>query len=154
MLNFPLRYGVKDMKTSAKRIYEAAIGAPEDHLVIILAHNGPTGAAYWSMLIKILFETHSTVALLLLLTWHFRVSCFAGLGSRADDICGKDWDYGDGDYGDEGKYLLYGLFFFFSVHRNGDLRGMNMDARHGYDTGTEFVIVQTFSTRTWQGHDY
>ncbi|XP_022143123.1 uncharacterized protein LOC111013066 isoform X2 [Momordica charantia] len=37
------RYGVKDMKTSAKKIYEAAIGTPEDHLVIFLAHNGPTG---------------------------------------------------------------------------------------------------------------
>ncbi|XP_023537032.1 uncharacterized protein LOC111798237 isoform X1 [Cucurbita pepo subsp. pepo] len=60
------RYGVKDMETSAKRIYEAAIGAPEDHLVIILAHNGPSG-----------------------------------LGSCANDICGKDWVFGGGDNGDE-----------------------------------------------------
>ncbi|KAA8535308.1 hypothetical protein F0562_030311 [Nyssa sinensis] len=37
------RYGVHDMNGSAKRIYEAAIGTPEDHLVILLAHNGPTG---------------------------------------------------------------------------------------------------------------
>ncbi|GAV79971.1 Metallophos domain-containing protein [Cephalotus follicularis] len=37
------RYGVKDMDGSAKRIYEAALGVPEDHLVILLAHNGPTG---------------------------------------------------------------------------------------------------------------
>ncbi|XWS17758.1 hypothetical protein CRYUN_Cryun33cG0095100 [Craigia yunnanensis] len=37
------RYGVQDMDGSAKRIYEAALGTPEDHLVILLAHNGPTG---------------------------------------------------------------------------------------------------------------
>ncbi|XP_059635450.1 uncharacterized protein LOC132277626 isoform X2 [Cornus florida] len=37
------RYGVQDMNGSAKRIYEAAVGAPEDHSVIFLAHNGPTG---------------------------------------------------------------------------------------------------------------
>ncbi|PSS13925.1 Bis(5'-nucleosyl)-tetraphosphatase, symmetrical like [Actinidia chinensis var. chinensis] len=37
------RYGIHDMDGSAKRIYEAALGAPEGHLVILLAHNGPTG---------------------------------------------------------------------------------------------------------------
>ncbi|XP_038696944.1 uncharacterized protein LOC119993785 isoform X2 [Tripterygium wilfordii] len=37
------RYGVKDIEESAKRICRAAMGAPEDHLVIFLAHNGPTG---------------------------------------------------------------------------------------------------------------
>ncbi|XP_022731945.1 uncharacterized protein LOC111286307 isoform X3 [Durio zibethinus] len=37
------RYGVQDMDGSAKRIYDAALGTPEDHLVILLAHNGPTG---------------------------------------------------------------------------------------------------------------
>ncbi|XWS26286.1 hypothetical protein CRYUN_Cryun26dG0018700 [Craigia yunnanensis] len=37
------RYGVQDMDRSAKRIYEAAVGTPEDRLVILLAHNGPTG---------------------------------------------------------------------------------------------------------------
>ncbi|XVE71102.1 hypothetical protein DITRI_Ditri10aG0123600 [Diplodiscus trichospermus] len=37
------RYGVQDVDGSAQRIYEAALGTPEDHLVIILAHNGPTG---------------------------------------------------------------------------------------------------------------
>ncbi|BFG40266.1 hypothetical protein CerSpe_265400 [Prunus speciosa] len=37
------RYGVQDMDGSAKRICKAALGAPEDHLVILLAHNGPTG---------------------------------------------------------------------------------------------------------------
>lgn len=31
------------MDQSAQRIYKAAMGAPEDHLVILLAHNGPTG---------------------------------------------------------------------------------------------------------------
>ncbi|XP_068344891.1 uncharacterized protein [Pyrus communis] len=37
------RYGVQDMEGSAKRICEATLGAPEDHLIIFLAHNGPTG---------------------------------------------------------------------------------------------------------------
>ncbi|KAG8495366.1 hypothetical protein CXB51_013049 [Gossypium anomalum] len=37
------RYGIQDMEGSAKRIYEAALRTPEDHLVILLAHNGPTG---------------------------------------------------------------------------------------------------------------
>ncbi|XP_039071530.1 uncharacterized protein LOC120218699 isoform X2 [Hibiscus syriacus] len=37
------RYGIQEMDESAKRIYEAALGTPEDHLVILLAHNGPTG---------------------------------------------------------------------------------------------------------------
>ncbi|KAK2646686.1 hypothetical protein Ddye_021881 [Dipteronia dyeriana] len=37
------RYGVQDMDGSAKRIYEAAMGTPKDHLIILLAHNGPTG---------------------------------------------------------------------------------------------------------------
>ncbi|XP_039031808.1 uncharacterized protein LOC120166643 isoform X2 [Hibiscus syriacus] len=37
------RYGIQEMDESAKRIYKAALGTPEDHLVILLAHNGPTG---------------------------------------------------------------------------------------------------------------
>ncbi|KAJ7979634.1 Calcineurin-like metallo-phosphoesterase superfamily protein [Quillaja saponaria] len=37
------RYGVQDMDRSAKRIYEVASSTPEDHMVIFLAHNGPTG---------------------------------------------------------------------------------------------------------------
>ncbi|KAK7265126.1 hypothetical protein RJT34_32742 [Clitoria ternatea] len=37
------RYGVKDMDESAKRIQKAALGTPEDHFLVILAHNGPTG---------------------------------------------------------------------------------------------------------------
>ncbi|KAK9213599.1 hypothetical protein WN943_002987 [Citrus x changshan-huyou] len=37
------RYGVQDMDESAKRIYKAALGTPDDHLVILLAHNGPSG---------------------------------------------------------------------------------------------------------------
>ncbi|PKI34671.1 hypothetical protein CRG98_044931 [Punica granatum] len=36
-------YGVEDMEQSARRIYKATIGAPDDHLVIFLTHNGPTG---------------------------------------------------------------------------------------------------------------
>ncbi|KAF7838878.1 Metallo-dependent phosphatase-like [Senna tora] len=37
------RYGVENMEMSAKRIYKAAIGTPEDHFLILLAHNGPKG---------------------------------------------------------------------------------------------------------------
>lgn len=59
------RYGVHDMDGSAKRICEAALGAPEDHSIIFLAHNGPTG-----------------------------------LGSKINDICGRDWVFEGGDHGD------------------------------------------------------
>uniref|UniRef100_A0A1J3HP19 Calcineurin-like phosphoesterase domain-containing protein n=1 Tax=Noccaea caerulescens TaxID=107243 RepID=A0A1J3HP19_NOCCA len=59
------RYGVRDMDASAGSICRAALGTPEDHVVIILAHNGPTG-----------------------------------LGSQADDICGRDWAAEGGDHGD------------------------------------------------------
>lgn len=31
------------MDGSAKRIHKAALGTPEDHFLILLAHNGPTG---------------------------------------------------------------------------------------------------------------
>jgi hypothetical protein len=31
------------MDGSADRIYNAALGTPENHMVIFLAHNGPTG---------------------------------------------------------------------------------------------------------------
>uniref|UniRef100_A0A0D9WML7 Calcineurin-like phosphoesterase domain-containing protein n=1 Tax=Leersia perrieri TaxID=77586 RepID=A0A0D9WML7_9ORYZ len=58
-------YGVNDMAESAKKIYDAAANAPEEHAIILLAHNGPTG-----------------------------------LGSRMDDICGRDWVAGGGDHGD------------------------------------------------------
>ncbi|KAH9300071.1 hypothetical protein KI387_011654, partial [Taxus chinensis] len=37
------RYGVKNMKESARKIYETALGAPYDHAIVVLAHNGPTG---------------------------------------------------------------------------------------------------------------
>ncbi|KAF5956269.1 hypothetical protein HYC85_003494 [Camellia sinensis] len=36
-------YGIHDIEGSAKRIYEATLGTPEGHLIIFLAHNGPTG---------------------------------------------------------------------------------------------------------------
>lgn len=39
-----LRYGVHDMEESAQRIYKAALGTPEKHSIIFLAHNGPTGS--------------------------------------------------------------------------------------------------------------
>ncbi|XP_009126774.1 uncharacterized protein LOC103851652 isoform X3 [Brassica rapa] len=59
------RYGVRDMNASAGSICRAALGTPEDHVVVILAHNGPTG-----------------------------------LGSQAEDICGRDWFDEGGDHGD------------------------------------------------------
>ena len=31
------------MEESAKRIHKAALGTPEDHFLILLGHNGPTG---------------------------------------------------------------------------------------------------------------
>ncbi|KAL4181448.1 hypothetical protein AMTRI_Chr12g271270 [Amborella trichopoda] len=37
------RYGVHDMKGSAKKICDAAQGTPDGHSIILLAHNGPTG---------------------------------------------------------------------------------------------------------------
>ncbi|PON52374.1 Metallo-dependent phosphatase-like [Parasponia andersonii] len=37
------RYGVEDIDGSAKKICKVALSAPEDHLVILLAHNGPKG---------------------------------------------------------------------------------------------------------------
>ncbi|XP_013618135.1 PREDICTED: uncharacterized protein LOC106324710 isoform X3 [Brassica oleracea var. oleracea] len=59
------RYGVRNMNASAGTICRAALGTPEDHVVIVLAHNGPTG-----------------------------------LGSQAEDICGRDWSAEGGDQGD------------------------------------------------------
>ncbi|XP_021735814.1 uncharacterized protein LOC110702422 [Chenopodium quinoa] len=37
------RYGVQNMEESAQKIHMAAIGTPEDHSIIFLSHNGPTG---------------------------------------------------------------------------------------------------------------
>ncbi|CAI9783078.1 unnamed protein product [Fraxinus pennsylvanica] len=37
------RYGIRDMNESAKTIYQSALRTPEDHSVVFLAHNGPTG---------------------------------------------------------------------------------------------------------------
>lgn len=31
------------MEESAKKIYDAALGTPDGHSIILLAHNGPTG---------------------------------------------------------------------------------------------------------------
>lgn len=33
------------MDGSAKRIYEAVLRVPEGHIVVLLAHNGPTGVS-------------------------------------------------------------------------------------------------------------
>ena len=44
-----LRYGVKDMDGSARRIQKAALGTPENHFLILLAHNGPTGATAYQI---------------------------------------------------------------------------------------------------------
>jgi len=34
------------MEESAERIYAASRGTPEDHFLIFLAHNGPTGRQF------------------------------------------------------------------------------------------------------------
>ena len=44
------------MDGSAKRIYEAALGAPEGHSVILLAHNGPTGVPLYPNLPVFIYE--------------------------------------------------------------------------------------------------
>lgn len=38
-----IRYGVRDMEESVRKIHEAAMGTPVDHSIIFLSHNGPTG---------------------------------------------------------------------------------------------------------------
>lgn len=38
------------MDGSARRIHKAALGASEDHFLILLAHNGPTGASCYNTL--------------------------------------------------------------------------------------------------------
>ncbi|XP_043813403.1 uncharacterized protein LOC110616941 isoform X2 [Manihot esculenta] len=40
---FSQKYGIQDMDGSAVRIYNTALRTPENHLIIFLAHNGPTG---------------------------------------------------------------------------------------------------------------
>ncbi|XP_020576004.1 uncharacterized protein LOC110021733 [Phalaenopsis equestris] len=59
------RYGVRNLEESKKKIINAALGAPDGHNLVFLAHNGPSG-----------------------------------LGSKMDDICGKDWVSEGGDHGD------------------------------------------------------
>lgn len=81
------------MDQSARRIYKAAVGTPEDHLVILLAHNGPTGLIMCHIL-----KVKYIVVILIDQAPNFG----AGLGSNIDDICGKDWVVGGGDYGDPG----------------------------------------------------
>ncbi|CAN0838495.1 hypothetical protein LINGRAHAP2_LOCUS2183 [Linum grandiflorum] len=87
------RYGVQDMEGSARKIYNATSGTPDDNLVILLAHNGPTG-----------------------------------LGSKINDICGKDWSVGGGDHGDpdlaqvlsrikESNTLRISLIVFGHMHK-------------------------------------
>ncbi|KAG6557568.1 hypothetical protein Mapa_000844 [Marchantia paleacea] len=58
-------FGATNMDHSSALISKAALGAPEDNFLLLLAHNGPTG-----------------------------------LGSKYNDICGKDWELGGGDHGD------------------------------------------------------
>ncbi|CAN1745966.1 hypothetical protein LINPERHAP1_LOCUS2631 [Linum perenne] len=87
------RYGVQDMEGSVRKICNATSGTPDDNLVILLAHNGPTG-----------------------------------LGSKINDICGKDWSVGGGDHGDpdlaqalsrikESNKLCIPLIIFGHMHK-------------------------------------
>ncbi|XP_028548262.1 uncharacterized protein LOC110098993 isoform X4 [Dendrobium catenatum] len=96
------RYGVRNLEESKKKIINAALGAPDGHSLIFLAHNGPSG-----------------------------------LGSKIDDICGKDWVFGGGDHGDSdlaqallelrSKQLPIPLVVFGHMHKGlayGGLRKM------------------------------
>ncbi|PKU85627.1 hypothetical protein MA16_Dca003368 [Dendrobium catenatum] len=95
-------YGVRNLEESKKKIINAALGAPDGHSLIFLAHNGPSG-----------------------------------LGSKIDDICGKDWVFGGGDHGDSdlaqallelrSKQLPIPLVVFGHMHKGlayGGLRKM------------------------------
>jgi uncharacterized protein (TIGR04168 family) len=59
-------YGPMSCEESAERIVAAALAAPRDRPLVLLAHSGP-----------------------------------AGLGSRADDPCGRDWKRPAIDWGDQ-----------------------------------------------------
>lgn len=37
------RYGVRNLEESKKKLIDAASGAPDDHSLVFLAHNGPSG---------------------------------------------------------------------------------------------------------------
>lgn len=92
------------MDASAKRIYEAALGTPEGHLVIFLAHNGPTGVSVCQHQVQFSYTEQFCLYCL-------KENFCAGLGSKLDDICGKDWVVGGGDHGDPGNVLSLSLFF-------------------------------------------
>ncbi|KAL4555472.1 hypothetical protein LXL04_038091 [Taraxacum kok-saghyz] len=103
------RYEVSNMKESAKRICEAAIGTPKDHSIIILAHNGPTSFPFPQ---RFPFSTfHFSIN-------HFHVSIL-GLGSNMNDICGRDWIREGGDHGDPGSTTKYSipLVVFGHMHK-------------------------------------
>lgn len=46
------------MAGSAKKIYDAAAGAPEGHSVVLLAHNGPTGQDLIEQISEVVHETN------------------------------------------------------------------------------------------------
>lgn len=93
------------MAGSAKKIFDAAAGAPEGHSVVLLAHNGPTGLCTFHEH----HESHKqNVSHLSILIKNY-VTHFAGLGSRMDDICGRDWVPGAGDHGDPGLMFMITL---------------------------------------------
>ncbi|CAA6670234.1 unnamed protein product [Spirodela intermedia] len=101
------RYGVKDMESSARKIFEAAVGAPAGHTLILLA----------TMARQVLPNRTQVFPLI-----HTR------LGDRADDICGRDWVPGGGDHGDPGGPRPIPLVVFGHMHkelaRGGGLRKM------------------------------
>lgn len=55
------------MEQSTRRIYKAAIGSPEDHLVIFLAHNGPTGLSKLFLDLLLCLKSFGSFHLLLLI---------------------------------------------------------------------------------------
>lgn len=92
------------MDGSAKRICKAALGTPEGHLVIFLAHNGPTGVSVCQNQIQFSYLGQFC-------QYYLKENLWAGLGSNLDDICGKDWVLGGGDHGDPGNFTSFQLVF-------------------------------------------
>ncbi|KAF6143677.1 hypothetical protein GIB67_021687 [Kingdonia uniflora] len=86
------------MEQSAKKIFEAALGTPVGHSIVFLAHNGPKGF-YEAVNFHVSPVLHDEEVVISRNKTKISVSS-AGLGSKMNDICGKDWVHGAGDHGD------------------------------------------------------
>ncbi|XP_047165690.1 uncharacterized protein LOC124834900 isoform X2 [Vigna umbellata] len=80
------RYGIKDMDESAKRIQKAARGTPDDHFLILLAHNGPSDLAHAISLLK----ENDQVSIPLVVFGHMHKELAYGNGFRKMIVVGPD----------------------------------------------------------------